>query len=492
MSWRWRRRAHDLCVVRVRPDASCRWPGALDPIGDAVFCLLAAGVLLLAVRRAAVQFPPPIACQNGPRTCEDAHVNHAPFVVANHRRRGRVPARCARRLRRAGGTTQRGRHRGRRPGLFRPGLLRRRDRDAAPRWAGRRRPAVHAVLQHGTVLADARGAAHRLLRAADPPRCVAGHPSGGQATAPARGRSCCPPCSARWAIARITPASGTSMACRCGAASTTRTCSRTRGASSTRTGISRMTRRCRPCSRTAATTRRPRSPTMRSGTSRSTPRARRTEPLLPVPRVHRAALPAACARRTTSRGTGTATARAGTTSRRARWERVRGLGLVGRAVAGRARRRAAVPLSRSAEDARARRSQPAAAVERADGRAARVPGHEDGDPCGDGRPDGPRDRPRAGSAPRDERPRQHADLLPVRQRRQRRDHGPRRWPRPDRRARLGGDAPLPGPGLVHRLQHAVPPAQDLGPRRRHRARRWSCTGRRESPRGANCVTPRAT
>ena len=36
--------------------------------------------------------------------------------------------------------------------------------------ARRGRPAIHAVLQHGAVLADARGAAHRLLRPAGPPR----------------------------------------------------------------------------------------------------------------------------------------------------------------------------------------------------------------------------------------------------------------------------------------------------------------------------------
>ena len=37
-----------------------------------------------------------------------------------------------------------------------------------------------------------------------------------------------------------------------------------------------------------------------------------------------------------------------------------------------------------------------------------------------------------------------------------------------RRRRLGGHAPLPGPGLVDGGQHALPPPQDLGARGGHR------------------------
>ena len=70
--------------------------------------------------------------------------------------------------------TQHRRHPRRRPGLLRPGLLRRRDPDAEPRRAGRGRAAVHAVLQHGAVLAVAGGAAHGLLRPAGPARHGAG------------------------------------------------------------------------------------------------------------------------------------------------------------------------------------------------------------------------------------------------------------------------------------------------------------------------------
>ena len=58
-------------------------------------------------------------------------------------------------------------------------------------------------------------------------------------------------------------------------------------------------------------------------------------------------------------------------------------------------------------------------------------------------------------------------FLPVRQRRECRDHGPRRRPRPARRVRHRGDVPQHRPRLVEPVQHAVSPAQDLGPRRRH-------------------------
>ena len=59
-------------------------------------------------------------------------------------------------------------------GLLRPRLLRRRDRDAEPRRPRPQRPALHPVLQHRPLLAHARRAAHRLLRAADSSRRPAG------------------------------------------------------------------------------------------------------------------------------------------------------------------------------------------------------------------------------------------------------------------------------------------------------------------------------
>src|SRR4029453_13790526 len=63
---------------------------------------------------------------------------------------------------------------GGRPGLLRPGQLRRRDRDAQPRRARTRRPPLHAVLHDRALLADPRGVAHGVLRPADPPRRPAG------------------------------------------------------------------------------------------------------------------------------------------------------------------------------------------------------------------------------------------------------------------------------------------------------------------------------
>ncbi len=73
----------------------------------------------------------------------------------------------------AGGACRTAEHRGhpgRRPGLFRPRLLRRRDPHAEPGRPGGGRLAVHAVLQHGAVLAVAGRPPDGLLRPAGPPR----------------------------------------------------------------------------------------------------------------------------------------------------------------------------------------------------------------------------------------------------------------------------------------------------------------------------------
>ena len=92
------------------------------------------------------------------------------------------------------------------------------------------------------------------------------------------------------------------------------------------------------------------------------------------------------------------------------------------------------------QEARPRRGQPPAAVERTHRRAAPLPGDEDGDPRRDGGPHGPGDRPHHRAAQGDERLREHAHLLRLRQRRQRRDHGARRRPRSGRAARQRDDA----------------------------------------------------
>ncbi len=59
-------------------------------------------------------------------------------------------------------------------------------------------------------------------------------------------------------------------------------------------------------------------------------------------------------------------------------------------------------------------------------------------------------------------------------------------------AGLGGLAPVPGAGLVHRGQHAVPPAQDLGPRRRHRDALDRPLAAGASPPAASSATTPAT
>ena len=53
-------------------------------------------------------------------------------------------------------------------------------------------------------------------------------------------------------------------------------------------------------------------------------------------------------------------------------------------------------------------------------------------------------------------------LLPVRQRRECRDHGARRRPRSPGPARIGRLVLVSGAGLVDLREHAVPPAQDVG------------------------------
>ena len=113
-----------------------------------------------------------------------------------------------------------------------------------------------------------------------------------------------------------------------------------------------------------------------------------------------------------------------------------------------------------------------------------VSGQEDGDSRGDGRPDGSRDRPGRRAASGDGRLRKHADRFPLGQRRERRDHGSRRRPRPAAPRRLGGHSPVPGAGLVHCRQHAVPPSQDLGSRRgdRDAAHRALAQGHRRTRR----------
>ncbi len=95
-----------------------------------------------------------------------------------------------------------------------------------------------------------------------------------------------------------------------------------------------------------------------------------------------------------------------------------------------------------------------------------IPGDQDGDPRRDGRPDGPGDRPRPRPDPEHGRLREHAHSLRLGQRRQRRADHPRRHERSVRAARLGQVLSVPGPRLVQRRQHAVSPAQVLGPRGR--------------------------
>ena len=102
-------------------------------------------------------------------------------------------------------------------------------------------------------------------------------------------------------------------------------------------------------------------------------------------------------------------------------------------------------------------------------RAARIPDHEDGDPRGDDRLHGPADRPHPRAAPGDAGLRRHAH--PVRQRQRSRlptimirgeGHDPRASPG-SRKTFL-----CLGPGWSSLREHALPPAQDLGPRGGHR------------------------
>ena len=112
--------------------------------------------------------------------------------------------------------------RGRRHGILRRRLLRRRDPNAESRQTGRGRPALHAVLQYGPLLAVAGLHPHRLLCPAGQPRPDARRRRQAPGKRPAWAR-CCRNCSARSATARIIRASGTSTARRWKAASTSTT-----------------------------------------------------------------------------------------------------------------------------------------------------------------------------------------------------------------------------------------------------------------------------
>ena len=90
-------------------------------------------------------------------------------------------------------------------GFLRPRLLRLGHCHAESRPAGGGGAAVHPVLQHRALLADAQRPADRLLSAADPHGPAAGPPAAVDAHAAATGSS-------RPAIAAIIPASGTSSA----------------------------------------------------------------------------------------------------------------------------------------------------------------------------------------------------------------------------------------------------------------------------------------
>ena len=100
-------------------------------------------------------------------------------------------------------------------------------------------------------------APHRLLRPAGPPRHRARASAAAAQGVRPRGRRCCPRCSGRSAIARTTPASGTSTASRCRAGSTAPTSSRTTTATSARSAHYRGRQAAAAGRRrTAATTRR--------------------------------------------------------------------------------------------------------------------------------------------------------------------------------------------------------------------------------------------
>ena len=342
---------------------------------------------------------------------------------------------------------ERRRHPRRRPRLLRPGLLRRRDPDAEPRRAGRGGPAVHPVLQHGAVLADAGGDPDRLLRPAGPARHGArraerrpGHPAG------------LGPALARDAPAARLPVLPLGQVARRRDAAAERVRplllrSRTWAATSIPRVLYEDDRKLPPVkpgsgyyTTTAIADHGDQVPQGARGGARRPSRSSSTWP-------SRAAFPAPGACRRTSRGIAADTARAGRPSapgdgggsRSSAWSTA-----ACRTWSARSGRPTTSPTRLQAlgpgEVNRPLPWDDLTAEQRS------VPGDEDGDPRRDGRPDGPRDRPGARPGPRDGRPRGHADPLPLRQRRERRDHGPRRRPRPLGARRLGGHAPLPGPG----------------------------------------------
>ena len=88
------------------------------------------------------------------------------------------------------------------------------------------------------------------------------------------------------------------------------------------------------------------------------------------------------------------------------------------------------------------------------------------------------------------RARQHADPVPLRQRRQRRERPQRpAGRRPARRGRLDG---LRGAIVGHALEHAAPPLQAFQPRRRHRHAADRPLAGRHHRRPANCASSPAT
>ena len=177
---------------------------------------------------------------------------------------------------------------------------------------GEERPAVHAVLQHGPLLADAGGAPHRLLRPAGPPRHRARRqerrPGHAAAVGPAPARD------AQAARLPLVPL-GQVARRRQAAAERLRPLVQPR---TTTTGTS-------PRASTPRTTSRCRRSTPKAGYYSSTAIADHAikclkehaekhaeQAVLRVPRVHRAALPAARARRRTSPATARRTSPAGT------------------------------------------------------------------------------------------------------------------------------------------------------------------------------------
>ena len=98
---------------------------------------------------------------------------------------------------------------------------------------------------------------------------------------------------------------------------------------------------------------------------------------------------------------------------------------------------------------------------------ARLPVRQDGRARRDGGAHGPGGRQAGRRAARAGPARQHAHPLHVRQRRQLRAARPGRRPRPRGSAGFRRDVPLPRARLGLGRQHALPTAQDLGPRGRH-------------------------